>query len=258
VLRARNEEENIGETVFSLKNQTKNLEIIVVNDGSVDKTGEIVRQLGCLVIELPDRGYNAVGRPELANVINVGFRSFHKIRPEYVLCVDADHSLPKDYVELLLKEMKNDEQLVVASGYILGEPYNSDMPRDSGRIYLWRFLEEIGFLPNQWGWGAYPLFKALSMGYRSQCFQHIRSSVKRRTSTSNKKMYFLGKSMMSLGYWWLYALGRCTINKSLWMLLGYFSRVEKHEKELRIFVKKWQKDNFIRKVLRILKHLGRK
>ena len=51
VIIARNEEENIGRCIKSvLKQNYKDLEIIVVNDVSTDKTAEIAKKLNVKVI----------------------------------------------------------------------------------------------------------------------------------------------------------------------------------------------------------------
>ena len=261
VINARNEEKFLPLTIDSIQKQTINSEVIIVmNDGSSDMTGKIARNLGCFVIDLLDRGYSAVGRPELAKVINTGFQAVEKIpfNIKYVLTVNADHPLPKNYVELLIEEMEKEPNLVVSSGFIEDEPYHPEMPRDSGRIYLWSFLKEIGFLPVKFGWGAYPCFKALQLGYKSKCFNHISSKKLRPTSKSREKHYLYGKAMRSLGYSLCYAIGRCFINKSWGMLKGYFSDVELYEEDLREFVKNWQKQKFKARVKQIIKRFGRK
>ena len=75
VIASRNEEENISKTLEGLENQTlPPIEIVVVNDGSMDRTGEIARSFGCRVIDLPDVGYDKTGTPEHAKTLNVGLR----------------------------------------------------------------------------------------------------------------------------------------------------------------------------------------
>lgn len=53
IIPAYNEEDTIGATLESLKNLQEIKEIIVVNDGSSDLTGEIARQYEVKVIDLP-------------------------------------------------------------------------------------------------------------------------------------------------------------------------------------------------------------
>ena len=73
VIIARNEEKRIKKTVDSLFRQDLGLrELVLVDDGSMDKTGEIAEALGCIVVRLPFHEMSYVGRPELGAVLNHG------------------------------------------------------------------------------------------------------------------------------------------------------------------------------------------
>jgi len=54
VIRAYNEEATIGAVVATLRNVQEIQEVIVVSDGSEDRTAEIARSAGASVIELPE------------------------------------------------------------------------------------------------------------------------------------------------------------------------------------------------------------
>ncbi|GAH48860.1 unnamed protein product, partial [marine sediment metagenome] len=97
---ARNEEDNIGKTIDSLKNQTHDIHpIVVVDDGSVDATPTIAVEKGCQLVRLPYHEDSYVGRPELANVRNAGLERIkeHGI-PDFVIQMGADHILSDNYV----------------------------------------------------------------------------------------------------------------------------------------------------------------
>lgn len=243
VIAARNEEELIEKTIVSLKAQTFPIGIIiVVDDGSTDRTAEIALSMGCIVIRLPYHEESYVGRPELAKVFNAGL----KLIPSdynYVLILGADHPLPKEYVENLLNAMIK-ENVFIASGWIKDEPFHPDIPRGSGRIYAFKLLREIGFFPENWGWEAYVVFKAMKMGYKTKCFKHIVSKKLRPVSRSPEKMLYLGKAMKALGYDFKYAIARAIVNGSWSMLKGYLSKDVKPYEDVRDFVKEWQKHMF--------------
>jgi glycosyltransferase involved in cell wall biosynthesis len=89
VLPAYNEEENIRKTVLQvvsyLRERSDNYEVIVVNDGSSDKTGEIVKELApenpnVLLVNHPkNQGYGAALRS-----------GFEMASLEYIFLMDSD------------------------------------------------------------------------------------------------------------------------------------------------------------------------
>ncbi len=243
VLPARNEEQYIENALRSLKAQTLVLMgIIVVDDGSTDRTAEIARTYADIVISLPRHEESYVGRPELARVLNEGLKRVPE-DCEYVLIVGADHILPEDYVEKIVHRMR-EEKVVIASGRIEGEPCDLETPRGSGRVYYYPFFKSIGFFPENWGWESYVVFKALYMGLKVRCYGDIVSKRARPTSRSSRKMYYLGKAMRALGYDWKYAVGRALLNTSPSMLRGYFSRDMEVYRDVAPFVREWQKKYF--------------
>ena len=212
VITARNEEKYLAETIFRLKQQTLHLkQIVVVNDGSTDKTPQIARNSGCTVIDLPYHKENFVGRPELAERLNAGLKILSQNLPDYILILGADHFLPSNYVEELVSRMESDTKLVIASGRIKGEPCTEFAPRGSGRLvktWFWKQVNNIQY-PVVWGWESWLYFKAMQLGYKTKCLNEIESEVKRPTSLDKSGHY--GKAMYALGYDWKYAVGRCLL-----------------------------------------------
>lgn len=91
VMISRNEELAIGKVVRDLIDELPGVEVIVV-DGSDDKTPEIARNCGALVLSEPGGGYG----PALNMAVNASGRKF-------VATVDADDTYnPKNIKELIL------------------------------------------------------------------------------------------------------------------------------------------------------------
>lgn len=98
VIPAHNEEEFIAATLTSIFAQTRVPdEVIVVDDGSTDRTGEIARSLGARVIR-PDKRQ---GRKAAA--VNVGLKH---VRTQAVMIVDADTTLERHAINQLVGDLE--------------------------------------------------------------------------------------------------------------------------------------------------------
>lgn len=211
---ARNEEANIKAMLTSLYAQTVHIDpIVVVNDGSTDKTAEIAQSLDCIVLDLPTHKESYTGKPELAKILNVGLTFLRELNQEfdYVVIIGADHLLSPKYLETIIGRMEDNPRLVVASGVIDDESFDLYTPRGSGRIVNYSFWLKINSLqyPIEWGWESWLYLKAQTLGLETRCFPDIHSKVSRPTSLDKAGMW--GKAMYALGYDWKYALGRCFI-----------------------------------------------
>lgn len=264
VVKARNEERNIEKTLSALKQQScPPSQIIVIDDGSTDRTSEIAADYADVVVKLPNRGYSVAGRPELAKVINEGLKHVKK-DVDYVLICDADHALPKDYVENVVKRMKENPRVVIASGRCEGEPYVESHPRGSGRIVdakFWRKLNNLKY-PVEWGWESWLCFKAMQLGYEARAFKDVITQLQRPTRLGKAALW--GKAMYALGYDWKYALGRSLLTffkspKAGWsMLWGWLLHRGVKRLDVADWVNKMQKKRFWGRVWKIIRSRGRK
>lgn len=132
IIPAYNEEEHIHGTINSVKNlfYPKDLiEIIVVDDGSTDKTAEIARRAGVIVLGKENSGK--------ANAINLGIE---KAMGEIIACVDAD-SYPDSNALIRMIHHFNDPQVAaVTSAILVNDPKN----------FLQR-LQEVEYILIAWG-----------------------------------------------------------------------------------------------------------
>ena len=246
VIPAKDEERFLPRTLRALKAQSRPPDfIIVVDDGSKDRTAEIAEKSGALVIRLPDRGFRATGLPLVAGVINAGLRVARDEGVDFVMILGADHVLSRDYIKRLLRLMLKDPRLAVCSGVIVGEPIYPDMPRGSGRLIRASWFEKIGFrYPVWWGYESWLIFKALSMGMRVAVDPGAVSWVQRRTAWSPREMYEWGRGMRALGYHPVYALARCALalrrgpRALAYMLVGYLTPTEQYS-DVRCFVRRY-------------------
>ena len=105
VIPAHNEEARIGECIESLLGQVD--EIIVVDDGSIDKTGSVAKRFGVRVVRQKNQGKVAA--------LNRGIRL---AEGDLVLTVDADTRIKKGSVRKMRVRMGKDVGAVTGGMYI--------------------------------------------------------------------------------------------------------------------------------------------
>ena len=205
---ARNEEDELPATVASTRATVvaggATCEIVVVDDGSHDGTKAVAERLGCATVVLPDRGYSALGRPELAQTHNSGFRHIaeHFERPDYLFVVGADTTFERDYVSLILRRMEVDKRLVIASGMYEGDRLATGAVRGSGRLVEYGFWERMGgIVPDRlFAWESYPVVYAGTAGFLTANFPAARMHTAREPM-QRVDWECYGKAMRENGSW---------------------------------------------------------
>jgi len=213
VLCARNEETRLPRLLASLKNQTMPpSKIVVVNDGSTDKTREVAEMFGAEVVDLLYHAESHAGTPKMAEKFNVGFRAISYRNEDFIMIVGSDDEFyQRDYVERLLQRMQEDPELVVASGQLDDELTDLTAPRGGGRLvkgWFWRSVMRSQY-PESWAWEDYVNYKAMSLGFKTRGFPDIRFRRMRKEKRTWRKAFGDGRSLYALGAFWLYALARC-------------------------------------------------
>ncbi len=243
---ARNEALNVGHTLDALEAQSRTpAKMIVVDDGSVDGTAEVAAQFGCEVVRLPFHARSYLGLPVLALVINSGLARV-SAGADYVVIVDADNPLPRNYMGTLLDRMEEDVRIAATSGVLLGEPVDLEMPRNSGfmvRASAWRKLNGMRY-PLMYGYEGWLRFKLMQEGYRVRVYTDVVSSTRRKTRLKGLSD---GRAMYALGYGPVYAAGRAIVNlrsqpaESVGMLVGYFAHGDAERSDVAGWVRERQK-----------------
>ncbi len=130
VVPAYNEENSIGGVISDLMANFPGGDILVVNDGSRDKTSEIARKLGAKVIDLP---YNL----GIGGAMQIGF--LHALRENYDAAVqfDGDGQHRADQiVKILVPWQSNGADLVVGSRFLSEGGFTSSIQRKLGSKIL--------------------------------------------------------------------------------------------------------------------------
>lgn len=111
VIPVHNGEKYIKESIDSCLNQTyNNIEIIVVDDKSEDRTLEILKEYGQKLTVIPVEKQNGLG-----NVINIGIR---KSRGKYIARMDADDIMYPTRIEKQVQYLESNTNCVAIGGQI--------------------------------------------------------------------------------------------------------------------------------------------
>lgn len=129
VIPAYNEEAVIGEVLNEIKRAKLGMDILVVNDGSSDRTSEIAAASGAKVIDIP---YN-IG---YGGAIQTGFRFALEYGYDYVITMDGDGQHDPQSIRGLVEIMGKEEADVVVGSRFLEGTYRMGFFR---RVGSWLF-----------------------------------------------------------------------------------------------------------------------
>jgi hypothetical protein len=137
VVPAYNEEASIAELLLELKRECPGLPVVVVSDGSHDRTAEVAREHGARVLELPCN----LG---VGGAVQAGYRYAYDQGYEYAIRCDGDGQHPPSEIANLVEGMKRfSADLIIGSRYLSTEKYNNTLVRSAGIRCLAAFLSAI-------------------------------------------------------------------------------------------------------------------
>ena len=114
VIPAYNEEKNIERVVKRLKEEFPELDYIVVNDGSRDKTASICREKGFHLLDLPVN----LG---LAGCFQAGMRYAYEKGYAYAIQFDGDGQHRTGYIAPMERKMREGYDIVIGSRFLEGK-----------------------------------------------------------------------------------------------------------------------------------------
>lgn len=136
---AYNEENTLPRVLNEIKKvmqKTKySYKILVLNDGSTDKTIEVAKKQGALVISNPrNRGLIETFKKEIKECI--------KLNADIIVHTDADGQYPAEYIPNLIKEIENGNDLVIGSRFS-GEIEDMPLIKRFGNKAFSRVISQI-------------------------------------------------------------------------------------------------------------------
>lgn len=134
IMPAYNEADCIGNVIDNIKRNAPFADIVVVNDGSLDKTGAIAKTRGAVVLNLP---YNM----GIGGAVQTGYVYAKEMNYDIALQVDADGQHPAKEIPKLVNAVINDKaDLVIGSRYMETSDSESVFTRAVGKWILAKVL----------------------------------------------------------------------------------------------------------------------
>jgi len=176
---AHNEEASIGLVIGEIPKDLVD-EIVVADNASTDRTGEVAREAGALVVEEPRPGYGAACLAAMAAMSH----------PDIVVFLDGDHSDYPEEISFLLEPILENQADLVIGSRTLGQVekgaltpqqrYGNALATNLIRLlFRVRFtdlgpfrairgdaLERIGMVDRDYGWTVEMQVKAARLGLR--------------------------------------------------------------------------------------------
>ena len=249
----RNEERYIEKTLNSVVSQTVlPVEWVIVNDGSRDNTEKIIERYSrdnswIRIVNKKDRGFTQVGKGVI-EAFNEGFRALRRGDWEYIVKMDCDIVLEKEYFEILTARFSSDGGLGIAGGtsyaFEKGRLSEERMPKfhpwAGARAYRRKCFEDISGLIESLGWDTVDLLRAQMKGWGTARFEDLKITHLRRMS-SRKGLWEgkvrLGRNFYITGYHPAFLFARSLyrlfqkpyVVESAGVLYGYFKAMSGRE-----------------------------
>jgi glycosyltransferase involved in cell wall biosynthesis len=134
VVPAYNEEATVAGVVEALRERAPQLDVVVVNDGSTDATGDLAEQAGARVLRLP---FNL----GIGGAVQAGFKYADEHGYDYMVQVDADGQHDPGEISKLFTAMDGPDAPDMICGTRFATPtgYMAPISRRTG-IHLFSFL----------------------------------------------------------------------------------------------------------------------
>ena len=250
----RNEARFIEQLIHSMIQQTvRPVEWVIVNDGSTDKTAEIVatytaKYSWIRLVNREDRGARQRGK----GVVEAFYAGYETLTQDYdfIVKLDGDLSFEATYFECLLHRFASNPRLGISGGGIYEKLDGINWSRDSStdeargptKVYRRACFEAIGGLVPALGWDGVDSWKARSLGWEVNSFPDLKVFHYRVTGAATGSL----KSRIEQGYGahymcyhplFLIARGIWYMSKrpyligGLAMIIGYFTaRIQGQER----------------------------
>jgi len=175
VCAARNEDKFVGHSLYSVLNQNIPPRLcVLVDDESNDDTAIIAEELGVRVIHNKRKRYK-MGAFNQVLALNDGIKKASEEIPdwEFLLKFDADTIIPVHYVETIIRKMKVNPKLGIASGKPFNEKLRLARASDAAKIYRRQCWEDIKGLDMRLTFDTHAIIKAAQSGWENMTLKTL-------------------------------------------------------------------------------------
>ena len=221
----RDEEQYIAATIECVSRQTVlPAKWVIVDDGSTDRTGEILdayasRLPWLQVVHRHNRGFRKAGAGVI-EAFNLGYREIAGLDWDYVVKLDGDLTFSSTYFEQCFEHFAQEPRLGIGGGDIYhdiaGEQKLEQNPRfhvrGATKIYrkaCWQAIDGLFEAP---GWDTIDEVKANMLGWKTYSFPELRLMHHRLTGTAEslvRDRFKHGLACYASGYHLLFVLASC-------------------------------------------------
>jgi glycosyltransferase involved in cell wall biosynthesis len=222
IIPSHNEEKYISLTLQSLVEQTVlPTKIVVINDNSTDKTGEIVTSFATKFpfITLVNKTSDAIHLPgsKVIQAFQTGLETLDD-NYDFIVKADADLIFPANYFETIIKHFKSNEKIGMVGGFayiekngefILENLTDKDHIRGAFKAYRKATFKQIGGLKPAMGWDTVDELLCKFYNWKVVTDSSLKVKHLKPTGANYNKTarYKQGEAFYSLGYgFWITAI----------------------------------------------------
>ena len=268
----RDESALIEKTLQSMISQSiKPLEWILVDDGSTDRTAEIIESYSSRypfirLVTIKDRGFRKLGGGVIA-AFKYGLTQISSTSYQFIAKLDGDMSFGPNYLEMMFSAFDSNPKLAAVSGKVYrpeGDKFVEELTIDEHvagqfKLYRWTAYCDIGGFVEEVMWDGIDVHTARMKGWETMSFEddHARLIHHRLMGSSDRSVMRgrlrWGRGIYFMGYHPLYALAssiyrmreKPMVIGGILIFLGYMKaaaqRIPQYEdKAFRAYLQNWQ------------------
>ncbi|NVN98792.1 MAG: glycosyltransferase family 2 protein [Geobacteraceae bacterium] len=137
IIPAFNEEHGIASVISKIKAHAPDFDVLVINDGSADRTKAVAKEAGAIVLTHNfNMGYGVA--------IQTGYKFAHEKGYSYIIQIDGDGQHDPTFISELLEPVKNgDVDFALGSRFLWFDSYRPSFTRRLGILFFRKLVTVI-------------------------------------------------------------------------------------------------------------------